>query len=139
MAAAAILDFQNREILFTIRVQSCETHQHAKFCQNQSICCEDIQIFQFFKTAAAAILYFRKREFLFAVSIGRDETHTVANFVKIGCSVAEILHFSNFQDGRHHHLGFLKSRNFTGYSGPDRGDAAACQISSKSVNRLKSY
>jgi len=44
--------------------------------------------------------------------------------------------FSNFQDGRHRHLGFLKSRNFIGYWVPDGGVASVCQISSKSVNQL---
>jgi len=44
--------------------------------------------------------------------------------------------FSNFQDGRRRHLGFLKSRNFIGYCGPEGGDASSCQILSKSVNRL---
>ena len=51
---AAILDFRNRKILFTIGVQSCETYQHAKFCQNRSIGCEDIKIFRFCKMAASA-------------------------------------------------------------------------------------
>jgi len=35
-----------------------ETHQHAKFCQNRSIGCEDIKIFQFFKMAAVRHLGF---------------------------------------------------------------------------------
>ena len=51
MAAAAILDFWNREILLIIRMQSVETNLHAKFCQNRSIGCEDIKIFRFFKMA----------------------------------------------------------------------------------------
>ena len=57
---------------------------------------------------------------------------TVPNFVKIGgCD------FSNFQDGRRRHLGFLKLRNYIRHCGPDCGDASACQILSKSVNRLR--
>jgi len=47
--------------------------------------------------------------------------------------------FSNFQDGRRRHLGFLKSRNFIGYWDPEGGYASACQILSKSVNRLRRY
>jgi len=35
-----------------------ETHQRAKFCQNRSIRCEDIKIFQFFKMAAVRHLGF---------------------------------------------------------------------------------
>jgi len=38
--------------------------------------------------------------------------------------------FSNFEDGRRRHLGFLKSRIFIGYWGPEDGDASVCQISS---------
>jgi len=45
-------DFWNREILLVIRVQRVETHLHAKFCQNRSIFCEDIKIFQFFNMVA---------------------------------------------------------------------------------------
>jgi len=41
----------------------------------------------------------------------------VPNFVKISRSVAEICDFSNFQIGRHRHLGLLKSWNFIGYCG----------------------
>jgi len=52
MAAAAILDFWNRKILLVIRVQRVESHLRAKFCQNRSIGCEVIKIFQFFKMAA---------------------------------------------------------------------------------------
>jgi len=52
MAAAAILDFWNREILLVTGVQRVETHHHAEFYQNRSISCEDIKIFQFFKMAA---------------------------------------------------------------------------------------
>jgi len=46
MAAVAILDFLNREILLDIWVQTLESHQYVKFCQNRSIGCEDIKIFQ---------------------------------------------------------------------------------------------
>jgi len=46
MAVAAILDFWNREILLIIRIQRVETHLRAKFCQNRSIGCKDIKIFQ---------------------------------------------------------------------------------------------
>jgi len=49
MAAAAILDFWNREIVLAIRVESVETYQRAKFLQNQLIGCEDIKIFSIFQ------------------------------------------------------------------------------------------
>ena len=45
MAPNAILDFLNREISLAIVVERIQTHQHAKFHQNRSLSCEDIEIF----------------------------------------------------------------------------------------------
>jgi len=59
---------------------------------------------------------------------------TVPNFVNIDRSVARYCDFSNFQKGRRRHFGFLKSRN--SFWGPEGGEASACQISTKSVNRF---
>jgi len=36
--------------------------------------------------------------------------------------------FFNFQDDRRCHLGFLKSRNFIGYWGPEAGDSSAAKF-----------
>ena len=58
MAAAAILDFRNREILLDMWSQTVESHQYVKFCQNRSISSEDIKIFRFFKMAAVRHLGF---------------------------------------------------------------------------------
>ena len=52
MAAAAILDLFNFEILLIVEIQRLEMHFHAKFCQNRSIGCEDIKIFRFYKMVA---------------------------------------------------------------------------------------
>jgi len=52
MAAAAILDLFNFEILLIVGIQRVEMHFHAKFCQNRSIGCEDIKIFRFYKMVA---------------------------------------------------------------------------------------
>ena len=41
--------FWNRKILLAVRVQSFETHQHAKFHQNRSIIYEDIKFFSIFQ------------------------------------------------------------------------------------------
>ena len=71
-------------------------HKCAKFCQNRSIGCKDIKIFRFFKMAAGAILHFRNREFLFLLVSAGPRRITVPNFVKIGRSIAEILHFFEF-------------------------------------------
>jgi len=136
MAAVAILDFWNCEILLVTMVGRAETYQHAKFCQNRSIGCEDSNIFRFFKMAAAAVLYFQNREFLFAVSICRSQTHHCSKFRQ---TRGDNAFFSNFQDGCRRYLGFLKWRNFIGYCGPERGKASVCQILSKSVNRLQRY
>jgi len=77
---------------------------HAKYRQNLSIDCKDIKIFQFFKIAAAAILDFQICEISLADSVWKAQTH----YVKIGPSVVEIFDFSNFQNGHHRHLRFLK-------------------------------
>jgi len=69
MAAAAILDFWNREILLATGVHRIDTHRFAKYCQNWSIVCDDIDDFSIFQDGGAAILDFRNREFLFAVGI----------------------------------------------------------------------
>ena len=41
MAAAAILDFRNREILSAIGVERVEMHQHAKLLKNWTFICGD--------------------------------------------------------------------------------------------------
>ena len=58
MAAVAILDFRNREFLFTVGIWRAQLHHFSKFCHNRSLCCGDIAIFRIFKMAAAAILDF---------------------------------------------------------------------------------
>jgi len=57
MAAPAIMNFRNREILLADGVHRDET-QRAKFRQNRSIGCEDIKIFRFFNIAAVRHLGF---------------------------------------------------------------------------------
>jgi len=94
VAAAAILDFWNHEIVFTIGVHSCETHQRAKFCQNRSIGCEDIKIFPIFRWLPSWIFEI-VNFYLRPVSAGPRRT-TVPNFVKIACSTVEILRFFEF-------------------------------------------
>ena len=74
--------------------------------------------------AAVAILDFRNREYLFAVWLsGGISRITVPNFVKMVAPLRRHCDFSNFQDGRGWHLGFLRSRNFIGYCGSEGGDA----------------
>jgi len=58
MAAAAILDSKNLEILTTETVKRVKLSHRAKFCRNPSNRGEDMAIFRFFKMAAAAILDF---------------------------------------------------------------------------------
>ena len=97
---------------------------------------ENIKIFRFLKMAAVAILDFRNREFLFAVGIWMDQWHHFTEFCQnrsLRCD------FSNFQDGHCRHLGFLNSRYFIGYCGPEVRNTSACQILSKSVNQLRRY
>jgi len=68
-------------------------HLPAKFCQNRSISCEDIKIFQFFKMVATAIFDFQICDILLADSVWSAQTLNCPNFVKINRSVAEILRF----------------------------------------------
>jgi len=74
------LGFWNRTILLAVVVERVETHKHAKFCQNRSISCEDIKIFQFFKIAATAILECQIRKILFAGGLLRAQTHYCTKF-----------------------------------------------------------
>ena len=97
MAAAAILDFWNREILLVIVVQRVETHQHAKFRQNRSIGCEDIKIFFYFsrwRPPQSRIFKFVKFYWL-TVSWGPRHI-TIPNFLEISHSIAEILRSFEF-------------------------------------------
>jgi len=98
-------------------------HQHANFCQNWSIGCDDIKIFLFLRWRPLPSYVFEIVKFYLLTVCGGPRLITVPNFVKIGRVVAEILQFSNFQDDRHCHLVFLKSRTFIGYWGPEVRDA----------------
>jgi len=90
MAAAAILEFRNCEILLAIGVERVETQQHAEFRQHRSINCEYIMIFRFFKMAA--ILNCQIRQMLLADSVRRAHTHHCNKFHQ-NRSFAEILQF----------------------------------------------
>jgi len=48
MAAAAILDFRNREFLFAAIMWRAQTHHCTQFCQNRSLSCGDFAIFRIF-------------------------------------------------------------------------------------------
>jgi len=56
MAAAAILDFWNREIWLAIRVKGVEMHEHAKFSQNRSISKKILWFFDFSRWRPSTIL-----------------------------------------------------------------------------------
>jgi len=64
---------------------------------------------------------------------------TMSSFLKTSLSKAKILRYFDFPNGYRRHLGFLKSRNFIVDWGAEGRDASACQISSKSINRLRRY
>jgi len=137
MATTAILVCWNREILLAIWMARVETHQRAKFCQNRSTGRKDIMMFQFFKMAANAILDFRNGEFLFADGILRPRRITISNFVKIGCSFAEILRFFEFSRWPPPPSWIFEIAKFYWLLESRLSYASACQISSKSVNRLR--
>jgi len=71
--------------------------------------------------------------------VGRINAHHHAKlFRNWSIQSRHIAIFSNFQNGRRRHLGFLilKLLNFIGYLGGEGRDASARQISLKSVDRL---
>jgi len=84
MAAAAILDFENVEILGAGSLETAKVHYRAKFRGDRPNRCSDMVIFQFFKMAAAAILDFQNVEIL---GVGRFET-------------AKMRHRANFRGDR---------------------------------------
>ena len=137
MAAAAILDFWNSEILLAIVAERVETHQHAKLCQNRSISCEDIKIFSFFNMAAAAILDCGVHKILLADRVWRAQTHHCTKLHQnpsFHCGDIAILQIFKMAA-----TAILNSWNFIGCCGREGPDASACQISSKSVASLQRY
>jgi len=71
MAAAAILDFENVEILGVGRLKTAKVRHHVKFRVDRSNRCRDMAIFRFLKMAAAAILDCKNVEILW---VGRLKT-----------------------------------------------------------------
>ena len=88
----------------------------------------------------AAILDLGNSNFLTVWAVKRPILHNSAKFCEdLPISFCDIAIFVVFQDGGRRHLGFRKIRNFNGLS-PVGGQAASpCQISSKSVKRLRRY
>jgi len=100
--------FENVKFYSLLESRVARRIRMSNYVINWSIGCKDIKIFRFFKMAAAPILYIRNSEFLFAAGICGSQTHHCTKF-------HQNRDFSNFQDGRRRHLGFLKSQNFIGY------------------------
>jgi len=100
---------------------------------------EILTFYNFSKWQATLSWIFKFVKFHWQTVSGRPRLIIVLNVVKNWSSAGRHCNFSNFQNGRRRHLGFLKSRNFIDYWGPEGGDASACQILSKSVNRLQRY
>ena len=77
-------------------MESVETHQHAKFCQNRSFLCGDIVIFADFQDGRRRHLGFLKsRNFICYWGPGWRRI-SMPNFVIIGKSVVKILTFFGF-------------------------------------------
>ena len=96
MAAAAILDFRDREFLFAEGIWRAQTHHCNKFCQNRSFRYGYVAIFRIFKMAAAAILDFKNHEILLVIRVQRVETHQCAKFrqnLSFGCEDIKIFPF----------------------------------------------
>jgi len=115
MAAAAILVFWNRKILLVVRIQRVETHLHAKFCQNCQSIAKILRFFDFSRWRPPPFWIFKFVKFYWLTVSGGPRHITVPNFVTIVVPLQRYCDFSNFQNGRRRHLGFLKSRNFISY------------------------
>jgi len=125
-------------------VHGIKTHEHVKFIliyqlfwQNRSVGYVDIKIFKFFKVADAAILNFQICEISLADSVWKAQTNHRFKCRQNRSSCCEdIAMFRIFKMAVAAILDFLKSRNFIGYCREEGRYASACQISTKSVNRL---
>jgi len=93
MAAAAILDYWNSEILLAIGVEKVETDQHAKLSQNRSISCDDIKILSVFQDGGRRHLGFSKSLIFICCRYLESAVASLPNFVKSGRCIAEILRF----------------------------------------------
>jgi len=106
MAATAILDSKNLEILTTGTVKRVKLSHHAKFCRNWSNHGGDMAIFRFLKMAATAILDFsnfnnRNAQKGGAASPSQILSKSVKPQQRNG-------NFSIFQAGGRRHIGFLQ-------------------------------
>jgi len=139
MAAIAILDFRNREILLAIVVERFRRISVTNFVKIGQSVAKILRFVNFLRWRPPPSWIFEIVNFyLLSVSGGPDASlYQISS--KLVIPLQRYRDFSNFQDGRRRHLGFFKSRNFTGYWGTEGGDASACQILSKSVNRLRRY
>ena len=75
MAAAAILDFENVEILEVGRLKTANMRHRAKFRRDRSNLCWNMAIFRFFKMAAATILVIENVEILGARGLETAKMH----------------------------------------------------------------
>ena len=94
----------------------------------------------FFKMAAVRHVEFWKFNFLTARTDKRPILYNRAKFredLPIRC--CDIAIFVVFQNGGRRHLSFWKNRNFNGLPPVGGQFASSCQISSKSVKRLRRY
>jgi len=121
MAAAAIFDFWNCEILLAICVERVETHQHAKLRQNRSISCEDIMIFDFSRWRLAGLS--NSQNFIGWRCLEGQDTSLCLILLKSVVPLWRYCIFSNFWNGRRRYLGFLKSWNFIGCCSGEGQDA----------------
>ena len=73
------------------------------------------RFFDFSRWRPPPFWFFKFVEFYWLTVSGGPRHITVPNVVTIVVPLQRYRDFSNFQDGRRRHLGFLKSRNFTDY------------------------
>ena len=83
---------------------------------------------------------FGNSNFLTVWALKRPILHNCAKFCEdLSIPCCDIAIYVVFQDDDRRHLGFRKIRNFNGLSPIGGQSTSSCQISSKSVKRLRRY
>jgi len=134
--ASDILDFWGGEILLAIVVERAQSISMPNFVIIAQSVAKILRFFNCSRWRPPPSWIFEIVNFyLLTVSAGPRRI-TVANFVKISRSVAEILHLFEISRWPTPPSWIFEIAKFYWLL---RGDASACQILSKSVNRLRRY
>jgi len=139
MAAVAILYFWNSEILSAMGRRGSRRISMPNFIKIGQSVAKILRFFDFSKWRQPPSWIVEFTKFYRLTVAGWPRRITLPKFSKSVIPLRRCCNFSNFQNGRHRHLGFLKSRNVIGYWGGEGRETSACQILSKSVVPLRRY